>query len=190
MLDQTYNEERTIEPAIANLLGIVFAAALTLLLVGAYRILTGDLPLVGGRGYEGWVVVLGCIIAGVPVHEVIHAATFRLIGRVHPVGITFGFNRRALAPFVHCSVPVSVRIYRISAIMPGLLLGVLPIVIGILLGSGQAFIVGYVLLLAALGDAMILVLLHDLHKDQLVQDHASKPGFVVLNQNARDTDSW
>lgn len=190
MLDRTYNEERTIDPLIANLLGIVFAAALTLLLVGAYRILTGSLPLVGGSGYEGWLIVLGCILAGIPAHEGIHAATFRWIGRVDPVRIRFGFNRRALAPFVHCSAPVSVRIYRLSAIMPGLLLGVLPIVVGIVLDSGQVFVVGYVLLLAALGDAMVLVLLNDLSDDQLVQDHASKPGFVVLHAAGIERDSF
>lgn len=178
------SSERTIEPVMANLLGVVFGAALTLGVVGVFRLTTGHLPLVGGDGFNGWAIVLGLIAVGVPLHELLHAAAFCYVGGVRRSDIIFGFNRRALAPYVHCRQPVSVRTYRIAAALPGVTLGIVPLLVATVFDSGQLFAVGYVLLLVALSDAMLLILSSDLPAGQLVQDHKSKPGFVIVTSRA------
>lgn len=186
-MSATQHEERTIVPAMANLLGIVFGAALTMVVVGLFRLVTGHVPVVDGHGYYGWIVVLVGIATGIPLHEFLHSIGFRHFGRADRQDISFGFNFKAFAPFVHCSVPVTVRCYRLAAMLPGLVLGVIPLALGIAVDSGQLFAIGYVLLLAAIGDGFLLILLHDLDDEQLVLDHKSKPGFVVITEPTANT---
>lgn len=64
--------------------------------------------------------------------------------------------------------------------MPGIFLGIIPSVIAIATGSLGFFIFGLFFTLAAGGDFMIVNLLKNEPKNNLVQDHPSKIGCYIF----------
>jgi len=128
------------------------------------------------------VYVIGAVLfcVGVVAHEYLHALTWRLLGRKPSSAIKFGVQWKALTPYAHCKEPLRARAYRWGAAMPGLVLGILPALAGVLTGNGWVMLFGIFFTLAAGGDAIILWLIRSVGPEQLVEDHPSKAGCYVL----------
>jgi hypothetical protein len=125
-----------------------------------------------------WVpVLLGALVAGVVAHEALHAIGF-MIGGAAWEDIKFGV--KMMNPYAHCKVPLRASAYRLAITLPGIVLGVLPGLIGIITGMGLVNLFGAIMLSAALGDALILWLLRDTPRDALVYDHPSEIGCEVV----------
>ena len=67
--------------------------------------------------------------------------------------------------------------------MPGLLLGIVPMVVGVVIGSGWLLFFGAISTLAAGGDMLILWLLRGVPGHRLVEDHPTNAGCFVLREN-------
>ena len=174
-------EERTASVAQANV------AALVGVLPGLVALVVVD-GLVWGWGALGdgfgalisplWRFLL-LFVGGVLVHEGLHGIAWRLAGAA-PGSVRLGFQVQTLTPYAHSSAPMTARAYRIGAATPGIVLGIVPAVIGLVLGVGAVFWFGLLFTLAAGGDALILWLLRGVSGRRLVEDHPSKPGCLVL----------
>jgi uncharacterized protein len=128
-------------------------------------------------------MLLGLAVA-IVVHELLHAAGCVLLGKASLSAVSFGFNWKALAPFAHCRAPLTARAYRVTVALPGLLLGLLPGMAGVLSGSLLLLVGGILMLVAAGGDAAVLWAMRRVPGDATVLDHPSRAGCRVLN--ARD----
>lgn len=82
--------------------------------------------------------------------------------------------------YAHLKEPVAVRIYRIGAVMPGLLLGILPALAGALTGNVPVLLFGMLFVVGAGGDFLVLWLIRGVAPDAQVEDHPSKVGCYVL----------
>jgi hypothetical protein len=111
----------------------------------------------------------------VVVHELLHAVGFLLFARVHWTQIKFGVLWKALMPYAHCKVPVPIRAYRLAIALPIVILGIIPTVIGLAIGSALLTLYGAFMTAAGLGDVLILWVLRP-HREGWVQDHPSKVG--------------
>ncbi len=137
-------------------------------------------------GIEGfratWNVTLLILVifAGVVVHEFVHALSWMIFGHQPFSAISFGFQWKTLTPYAHLKEPVEVNAYRIGAFMPGLVLGILPYVLSILLGDGNLFWFGLAHTSAAGGDWLILWLIRHVERGRLVEDHPTNAGCYVL----------
>ena len=123
------------------------------------------------------------IVVGVLLHEGIHGLTWAWLGGKPISAIQLGFQWKSLTPYAHMREPIPVRAYRWGAVMPALLLGFFPFVIGLLLGSTFWLLYGWLFILAAGGDFVILWLLRHDRGDLLVQDHPERVGCVVIAQD-------
>ncbi|MEM9997004.1 MAG: DUF3267 domain-containing protein [Bacteroidota bacterium] len=173
-------EDRSVSMGKANL----YALAL-ILPVGAIQMAAhGGLHGWGNftAGFDWWVEsgrwVLGLVL-GIVVHEGLHGLAWKQAAGLPWLAISFGFNWRALAPYAHCDVPMSARAYRIGAATPGLVLGILPALVGLALGWGAWAVFGVFYTVAAGGDALILWLLRNVPGGWLVEDHPSQAGCYV-----------
>ncbi|MEL7363723.1 MAG: DUF3267 domain-containing protein [Bacteroidota bacterium] len=139
------------------------------------------------RGFDAWVGdgrwVLGLVL-GTTAHEVLHAVAWKVAGGVPWTTIAFGFNWKALAPFAHCRVPMTARAYLIGAATPGLVLGVLPSLVGIATGWGMWTAFGFLFTVAAGGDAVTMWVLRNVRGTWLVEDHPTRAGCVVYEPDA------
>jgi len=180
-------EERTATVAKANVAALVGVLPALVVLVAVYGLVWGWGAL--GAGFDAlasplWRFLL-LFVAGVLVHEVLHGVAWRLAGAVRG-SVSLGFQVQTLTPYAHSSAPMSARAYRIGAVTPGIVLGVVPALAGLVLGAGDVFWFGLIFTLAAGGDALILWLLRGVSADRLVKDHPTKPGCIVLPERTQE----
>jgi hypothetical protein len=164
----------------ANLLGALVMIPLIALVVLPFGLLHGwgaaaeSLGWLGGH-FLGFVVIF---VASVILHEGLHALGWFAFGGVPWAKIRFGI--KTATPYAHTKAAMPARAYRLSAALPGLVLGAVPGVISWIAGSGLLMGYGALMLSAAAGDAVILWLIRDVKAGQRVQDHPSEAGCRVL----------
>lgn len=120
------------------------------------------------------------LVIGVPLHELIHGLSWAYFGKKPLKDIKFGFQLATLTPYAHSKVPLPARAYRIGALMPAVVLGVLPYVIGLVTGMGWFAIFGLLYIFAAGGDMVVYWLIRKVDGALLVEDHPSRAGCYVL----------
>ncbi len=125
-------------------------------------------------------VAVPVIIAGIFVHEALHAVGWALASGRPMRAIAMGFQLRSLSPYAHPRDPMCARDYRIGAAMPGLVLGIIPAALAIMFGWPAILIVGILFTIAAGGDALVLWLIRDVPGDRLIADHPTRAGCIVL----------
>ncbi len=174
-------EDRTATVAAANAYALAFVLPALVALVAAYALIWGWSALGDGFNaliYPFWRFLL-IFVAGIVVHEALHGIAWRLTAA--PKGtISFGFQVKTLTPYAHCSAALPARAYRIGAATPGVMLGLVPALVGLGFEMGATFWFGTFFTLAAGGDALILWLLRGVPSDHLVKDHPSLPGCLLL----------
>lgn len=113
-------------------------------------------------------------------HEAIHGITFGLLNRGQPgFKVEFGIDRRALMPYVHPSGLMPATTYRIGALAPGLLLGILPAIYALV--TKDVYVAGWAILMiaGAAGDFMLLVQLRGVPGSVPVEDSEDSIGVRV-----------
>lgn len=174
------SRDRTVSMAKANLFGLLTMIPLIVLVAVPFGLLHGwqaaaqSLEWLGGH----LLLFVAIFVLSVLAHEGLHALGWMTFGRVPWSEIKFGV--KDATPYVHTGVPMQAGGYRISAALPGLVLGGLPGVLSLLTGSGPVMAYSALMLSAAAGDVVILWLIRDLGAGQLVQDHPTGAGCRVL----------
>jgi hypothetical protein len=123
--------------------------------------------------------IFGVILLGVIAHELIHGITWARFTKRGFSSIRFGVIWKYLSPYCHCNEPLQVRHYLLGAIMPGIVLGIIPLVLALVTGNIQLFLFGIVFSVGATGDFMMVNLLRKERMTNLVQDHPSKVGCYI-----------
>ncbi len=173
-------DELTIPMAKAQLLAIPFFG-LAAVMVIPYWMLYGNEALKAVTGFLDLRVFLPSLILGIVLHELIHGLAWTWASGNGFETVKFGFQWKTLTPYAHSKVPMTAGAYRTGAAMPLLLMGILPYFVAlagnfpILLGFGIFYTI------AAAGDMMILFLMRNLESNQLVQDHPTKAGLILVN---------
>ena len=137
--------------------------------------------------FQGSLLFIVLLVVLIVVHELIHGLTWSLFSEHHFKDIEFGFMKEFLTPYCTCTIPLSKSQYIWGALMPCILLGILPTALGILLGSSLWFWIGIVMILAAGGDIMIVMKVMAFKKQSesteiLVYDHPTQAGSVILER--------
>ena len=137
--------------------------------------LTGGYP-------EFWLSTL-LLIAGIVVHELIHGVTWACYAKSGWKSISFGVMWKFLTPYCHCSEPMHVRGYIMGAMMPCVVLGIVPAVAALCIGSLPLLMWGIIFIAAAAGDIWISWLLTKESPGSLVLDHPSEAGFYIIDES-------
>lgn len=161
----------------ANVLVFFLAVPVVVLQFAAYSLLHG-----AEKMEPAWniTILFTAVLLGVVVHELIHGITWVLLGHKSFAAIKFGFQWKTLTPYAHLKEPVEVNAYRAGAFMPGFILGILPFVLSILLGSGDLFWFSLVHTSAAGGDWLVLWLIRNVTAGMQVEDHPTHAGCYVI----------
>ena len=172
----------SVSMARANVYSLFFAVPAAVILIGAYLLLWGKQGLVDARLiiYKQFSLTLLVLIIGILLHELLHGLTWTWLGKKSFKAIRYGINWKVLSPYAHCSEPLSIQAYRWGALMPGLLLGILPAFLGIVSGNGALMAFGLLFTVAAGGDAMILWRLRKEDRSTMVLDHPRKAGCCIV----------
>ncbi len=166
--------EETARKAAGLILPVFFATGIP------FFVLHGMAPFMDWT-IEGVLLFLLFLIAGIPVHELLHAFVFGAFARGGYKAVKFGIDRSTYTPYCHCTAPIRVRWYRLGALLPLIVLGVVPFVYSLFIGSFGWWLFGYIYIIAAGGDLVALKLLKGISAHRKVLDHPEKMGFYVLD---------
>ena len=142
-------------------------------------------PLMLQRGFmvifsESWAWwLLPLIVLLILAHEAVHAIGWKLASGLAWSDFKFGFSWKGLAPYCHATKPMNVRAYRIGAILPALLTGLLPLIIAYWLISVPLILLSGIMISAAVGDVFVLWTVRNLPKEAKVLDHPSQVGCIA-----------
>lgn len=117
-------------------------------------------------------------------HELLHAFGFIVFGKASYKDIKFGIIMRYFMPYAHCKVPMKNKDFKKALLLPVVVTGIIPFIIGIMFGYGLLTFVSVGLVVGGAGDIMIYQLIKNLPDDIMIQDHPSEPGCIVLENKS------
>lgn len=111
------------------------------------------------------------------LHELIHGLFFALYAENGFKRIKFGIMWKYLAPYCHCEEAIKAWQYGIVLLMPTILLGLIPLLVGFVASNFFVYLLGIMLILGGIGDIMAFRLVRKVPTETLVIDHSSAVGF-------------
>lgn len=173
-------ELRTIGMLKANIVAIVVLVLLGLVGLAAMYAIWGGFS--SGNPWNGMLFIIGFWV-GVAVHELIHGFTWMWATRSGFSHLRFGLLRGGV--YCHIDVPMNKRGYVVGALMPLLLLGIIPFLLSFATNSLWLMLFGVIFIACAMGDVLIVWAIRKEPPDTLVYDHPSEPGCIVYHPIAR-----
>lgn len=122
---------------------------------------------------------LEILLAGFIIHGLIEGIIYAHFSERGIQSIQLGYKWRWIAPYCHCTEPLSVRHYKIVAITPLLICGIIPSLLAILIGNAPLLCLGLLFTWFGVGNIIVLSVLRSLDDDSVVFVHPSKVGFIV-----------
>lgn len=183
--DEGYHTtELTMSTLAANVLAVIAAVPPIVILIGVFRILNPQARALSGE-MSDLLLFLGIFMVLVVVHELIHGITWGLCARSGFKSIEFGVIWEYLTPYCTCSEPLKKSQIVLGALMPTILLGVVPGVVACCIGSTELVYMGGAMILGGGADIMIVgkILRHKTGKTALFHDHPYKVGTIVFEKN-------
>jgi hypothetical protein len=177
--------DATMSVARANLLAIAWLPVSGLLSLGPYVLLWGSgridaaLPIATDLRFA-----LPVLAVSVLLHEGLHALGFRVVGGAPKAAVRVGFQRRTLTPYANCSTPIRANAYRATALLPGAVLGLGPVLAGWLSGAAIPVLYGWAMLAVAGGDLAAVWAIRGVPSQVLVLDHPQRVGCRITEQPA------
>lgn len=175
--------ELTVGIVKANVFAVVLLIPLLIVGIGLFLLINRG----AGRGFAGINPILFFVLlfALIVIHELIHGLSWAMFAEHHWKDIEFGFMKQYLTPYCTCGVPLSKGQYIFGALMPLVLLGLIPMLVGILTGSLQTLLMGIIMADAAAGDILIVwkILRYRSGAESIVYiDHPTQAGGVIFEK--------
>ena len=173
------HEDRSVSMGKANVWALLALGPIVVLVTVVFVRMHGWGPIVQA-GQSAPALLLLALVAGILLHEILHALAWKVAGGLPWSDVRLGFQWKTLTPYAHARVPMPARVYRIGAATPGVVLGLGPALASLATGDGFLLLFGLLFTIAAGGDALILWLLRGVPPARLVQDHPTRAGCLVL----------
>ena len=110
------------------------------------------------------------LVLSVALHELLHLAGYVWLGGAPRDAVHVEWRGAVIV--ARCDVPLPARSYRAAVALPGLVLGVVPTVLGLLSGMAWLTVYGAVMLGASAGDVAVLWALRKYRADEEVVDRS------------------
>jgi hypothetical protein len=125
-----------------------------------------------------WVKFMSVVVA-IFLHELMHGAIFAAYARRGFKAIQFGFSTTLGSPYCHCKDPIKIKHYRRAGIAPFVILGLLPLLFGLITGEAWCKTFGLLLSVGGFGDLLVWFKLLKYNGNLMILDHPEKMGFYI-----------
>ena len=177
----TDRRDLSLDPSTVNAWAGLLAIGLVAAVLIPHVVIHRENPLMELYRNRGAGGIAAVVLAGIVVHELLHAVSWWAAGRLRWSEIKFGILWAQLMPFAHPRRPIPAWSYAVGAAVPGVVLGIVPAIASVITGSGTLSSFGAMGLAAAGGDMMVIYTLRRLSSHALVQDHPSRVGCEVVD---------
>lgn len=177
-------DDATISMLWANVVALLMIPLVLLLFFLPYRWLWGEEVLDRSLPLDLWSLggIVLLFVGSILLHEWLHAVGFRRVGGAPKTAVTYGFSWKGLAPYAHCKAPLKAGAYRVSIWLPGVVLGLIPGLVGLVTGLWWLVLWASLMLVAAGGDAAVLLAIHSVPSKALVLDHPERAGCQIVKK--------
>jgi len=121
-------------------------------------------------------------LLGAIIHELLHILPISIYLRKIKNVFTAGIAPGGVAFYIHCKKPIPLKIYKISLLLPLIIMGIIPVIFGFLFINLPIFALGIIFIWAASGDIYIFYLLRNIQPKAKIIDHSEKVGCYVLSE--------
>ena len=132
-----------------------------------------------------WVSSFVYVMIGIVLHELIHGLTWACYTKSGWKSISFGVMWKMLTPYCHCNEPMRIHSYMMGAMMPCIVLGVIPAIVSFFIGSFPMLAWGAFFIASAAGDIWMTWLLTKENSNSMVLDHPSEAGFYIIDEDEK-----
>ena len=182
MAQQGYTRhDLTIGIGKANLFAVLLLIPLAVIGYGLYFLVHRSLDFSSSH----FLLMLVAFLVLIVVHELIHGVCWSIFTPHHFKDVEFGVMRSSLTPYCTCLVPLGKKQYIFGAVMPLLVLGILPMIVAIIIGNPDLLFLGILMADGGAGDIMIIrrVLGYRSGAKEIVyMDHPTEAGGVVFDR--------
>jgi hypothetical protein len=179
---------KTAEIRVSKLAANVLGTVMAVLLCGAGVIVAQKLPhRVGFAQWQAIATIVGFLVL-LPAHEALHAIGLCVFAGVQRRDIRFGVMWRALMPYCHCTVPISVAAHRRMALLPLWVTGSLSVVLLLIVPADCFGALAGFAVAACTGDVWMVFKLRRFSEKLLVLDHPSEIGCDVFSTTTQGAD--
>jgi hypothetical protein len=119
---------------------------------------------------------LAMFAGGAMLHEALHAAGWKTFARVAWTDLSLQRSRRKLGLIMRLAVPARASAYRMGLILPALVIGIGPIVLGLTRGLGLFVLWGCVFFFESVSDLAIFLAVRSVPSDALLVELAGRAG--------------
>ena len=166
----------------ANIFAVVIMVVAAVVLLVPFFIIWREAPIQKLLDAPiGWAAFFIFMFVGIVVHELIHGLTWACFAKSGWKSINFGVIWKMLTPYCHCNEPMSIPHYMLGAMMPCIVLGIIPSLVALFTGDLILLLLGIFFIAAAAGDIWMTWLLTKENPKSQVLDHPSEAGFYVLD---------
>jgi hypothetical protein len=123
-------------------------------------------------------------IIGIILHEVIQGIFFAKYSENKFKSIKYGIlpKEKLYTPYCHCIEVLKINHYRIAAIMPTIILGLIPAIISLIIGNFALLFFGIIFITCGGGDILMLLKIIKEKKDILIYDLPDEAGFIIYRK--------
>ena len=180
--DETKGRKVAINIVSANVFSIVLLIVSAVVFIVPFYLIWGDTDWSTEKGMFGvsgiwWLIAF---FTGIVVHELLHGITWACYAKSGWKSISFGVMWKLLTPYCHCNEPMGVKAYLAGALMPLIVLGIIPAVVSLIIGSIPLLGWGILFIAAASGDIWMSWLLTKEDPESTILDHPTEAGFYVF----------
>ena len=190
MLENYEKEEVIINIVWANVLAIIMIIPIIIIFGIPYFFIWKETVVssIGASSSSSRFWFLPFLIGGIILHELIHGIFFAMFAKEGFKSIKFGIMpaSKLFTPYCHCKEPLKLNHYRLAAIMPLIILGIIPTIISICIGSLFLFALGIIFITAAGGDILLFQKTLKESKDSLIFDHPSEIGYYLYRLKSNE----
>lgn len=135
------------------------------------------------KTYKYWNILflITTLVLNMVIHELLHGITWSFFCKNKFKSIKFGVIWKSLIPYCNCKEPLNIRHYKLGAIMPFIILGVLPLLASILTKNILLLLFSYLSIISTSGDLIIFYLLMKETKNCKILDHPTKIGYIKVS---------
>lgn len=133
-----------------------------------------------GLNSSVWLLILFAIyLVTIFIHEFIHGFFWHFPCEKKWGSIDFGFNPKVVTPYCHCCEALSIPQYFWGCIAPTVILGVIPTIVGVLVGEFSVAMLGVIGICGGGGDILVVWTLRK-HKNCKLFDHPYEVGYAYF----------
>ena len=182
MIQEGYSRtDLTVSMGKATRFSIILLIPLFIIGYGLYYLVNGSLD-ISSINVLLFIIVF---VVGIVVHELIHGVCWSFFTPHHFKDVKFGVLMSSLTPYCTCLVPLKKEQHLFGTVMPLILLGIIPMAVGIAIGDPTVMFIGFMMAGSAAGDIMIIqksLGYKSKANETVYMDHPTEAGIVVFER--------